>query len=104
MEPKDETPSWVHFDDRWIASGYPNTRFGSKGNYVLIAQDALNTLGYDTGGLDGIFGILTKNATIGYQNRNGLAEDGIIGPITWRKLMEDVVRKRCNFNYYIRIV
>lgn len=59
--------------------------------YVLIAQDGLNTLGYRTGGLDGVFGAQTRNAVISYQRRRGLSADGIIGCNTWRSLQEDVV-------------
>ena len=39
-------------------------RRGSVSNYVLIAQDDLNTLGFSTNGLDGIFGAGTQNAVI----------------------------------------
>jgi len=91
VEPASLTPRWVHFDDRWIASGYPLTQSGSRGIYVLIAQDDLNTLGYRTGGLDGIFGGQTRNAVISYQRNLGLAADGIVGCDTWRSLQEDVV-------------
>ena len=91
VEPAADTPRWVHFDDRWIASGYPLTQFGSRGVYVLIAQDALNTLGLGTGGLDGIFGAATQNAVISYQRSKGLAADGIVGCNTWRSLQENVV-------------
>ena len=35
-------------------------RRGSVSNYVLIAQDDLNTLGFSTNGLDGIFGAGTQ--------------------------------------------
>ncbi len=91
IEPASDTPRWVHFDDRWIASGYPLTMSGSRGIYVLIAQDALNTLGLDTGGLDGIFGQKTYNAVITYQGNNGLSQDGKIGNITWNSLMNEVV-------------
>ena len=93
VEPANLTPTWVHFDDRWIASGYPTTSRGSKGNYVCVAQDALTTLGYNTGGLDGVFGANTENAVRQYQTRKGLSSDGIIGIITWRNLMADVVGK-----------
>lgn len=93
VEPAIDTPRWVHFDDRWISSGYPLTRQGSKGVYVLVAQDSLNTLGYDTGGLDGIFGIKTRESVMSYQSKNNLSADGIIGVNTWRKLMSDVVGK-----------
>ena len=91
VEPAYLTPRWVHFDDRWIASGYPLTQQGSKGIYVLIAQDALQTLGFDTGGLDGVFGPQTYRAVVAYQRSVGLAADGIIGCNTWRSLQESVV-------------
>lgn len=60
-------------------------------NYVLIAQDDLNTLGYNTGGLDGVFGTATQNAVTRYQRTRGLSADGIVGCNTWRALQEDVV-------------
>ncbi len=91
VEPAYLTPRWVHFDDRWIASGYPLTQQGSKGIYVLIAQDALQTLGFDTGGLDGVFGAKTRTSVITYQANNGLSQDGKIGNITWNSLMSEVV-------------
>ena len=50
VEPANLTPRWVHFDERQVASGYPQIRQGSRGVYVCIAQDALTTLGYDPGG------------------------------------------------------
>ena len=59
--------------------------------YVLIAQDDLNTLGFSTGGLDGIFGNNTYNAVRSYQFSRGLVVDGIIGCNTWRSLQENVV-------------
>lgn len=90
-EPANLTPTWVHFDDRWVASGYPNIRRGSRGIYVCVAQDALTTLGYNTGGLDGVFGQNSDNAVRQYQTRKGLSVDGIVGPTTWRYLMADVV-------------
>lgn len=93
VEPAAETPRWVHFDERQVLSGYPIIRQGSRGVYVCIAQDALTTLGYDTGGLDGVFGIRTNSSVISYQNKNGLVQDGIIGNLTWNKLMGDVVGK-----------
>ena len=58
---------------------------------MLIAQDDLNTLGYSTGGLDGIFGAATQRAVRAYQSRRGLSVDGIVGCNTWRSLQEDVV-------------
>lgn len=93
VEPASLTPRWVHFDERQVASGYPIIRYMSRGVYVCVAQDALIFLGYDTGGLDGVFGRRTENSVKEYQRTRGLVADGIIGPATWRKLMEEVVGK-----------
>ena len=96
VEPITLTPTWVHFDKRFgkpacSSGGYPTLRRGSLSNYVLIAQDDLNTLGYRTNGLDGIFGSATQNAVINYQRSKGLTSDGIIGCNTCRALQEDGV-------------
>ena len=71
--------------------GYPVIRRGSISTYVLIAQDDLNTLGFRTGGLDGIFGSATEQAVRNYQSSRGLPSDGIVGCNTWRSLQENVV-------------
>ncbi len=96
VEPASLSPTWVHFDRRFgtaacSSGGFPLIRRGSRGNYVCIAQDDLNTLGYRTGGLDGVFGEQTYNTVRRYQSSRGLSVDGIIGCNTWRSLQENVV-------------
>lgn len=96
VEPVSISPTWVHFDRRQrppacSSGGYPTLKRGSLSVYVLIAQDGLNTLGYSTGGLDGIFGSRTREAVINYQRSRGLLADGIIGCNTWRSIQENVV-------------
>ena len=96
VEPANLTPTWVHFDKRFGrpacgTAGYPLLRRGSISTYVLIAQDDLNTLGFRTGGLDGIFGSTTEQAVRNYQRSRGLSVDGTIGCNTWRSLQENVV-------------
>ena len=56
VEPLSQTPTWVHLDRRYgtpacsgTTAGYPTLRRGSRGCYVMILQDALSTLGYQTG-------------------------------------------------------
>ena len=98
VEPQILTPTWIHFDKRrgnpaCSTGGYPQIQMGSRGAYVMIAQDDLNTLGYKTGGLDGIFGSNTQTAVRSYQQNKGLAVDGIVGCNTWRSLQEDVLGK-----------
>ena len=96
IEPVSISPTWVHFDRRQrppacSSGGYPLLKRGSLSVYVLIAQDDLNTLGFFTGGLDGIFGNRTYNAVVNYQRSRGLSADGIIGCNTWRSLQENVI-------------
>lgn len=96
VEPANLTPTWVHFDKRFGrpacgTAGYPLIRRGSISTYVLIAQDDLNTLGFRTGGLDGIFGARTGEAVRNYQRSRGLTADGVVGCNTWRSLQENVV-------------
>jgi peptidoglycan hydrolase-like protein with peptidoglycan-binding domain len=38
--------------------------------------------------LDGIAGAATKQAALGFQTAAHLAADGVVGPLTWRKLIE----------------
>ena len=96
VEPVSISPTWVHFDRRQsppacTTGGYPTLRRGSLSVYVLIAQDDLNTLGFATGGLDGIFGARMYNAVRAYQASRNLGIDGIIGCNTWRSLQENVL-------------
>lgn len=96
VEPISLTPTWVHWDKRFgtpacSSGGYPLIKRGSISNYVLIAQDDLNTLGFPTGVLDGIFGAQTQTAVRNYQRKVGLSADGIVGCNTWRALQEAVI-------------
>ena len=96
IEPVSLTPTWVHFDRRQSPSacsngGYPTLRQGSLSVYVLVLQDGLNTLGYETGGLDGIFGSKTLSAVKSYQSSRNLTVDGIVGCNTWRSIQENVI-------------
>lgn len=61
---------------------------GQQGEDVRKVQAKLIELGFNCGscGSDGIFGNGTYNAVIAFQKAKGLAEDGIVGPLTWEKL------------------
>lgn len=78
VEPAADTPRWVHFDERQVISGYPTVRRGSRGVYVCVLQDSLMALGYNTGGLDGVFGNNTYNSVRNFQSTRGLVVDGIV--------------------------
>lgn len=68
-------------------AGCPVLKKGASGNITKWLQTTLNTLGYNCGAVDGIFGNETKNGVIMYQKANGLAADGIVGVNTWSKLL-----------------
>lgn len=67
-------------------SSYPAVRQGNRSPYVEIAQYYLCLRGYPTA-TDGIFGGATKESTAAFQRMNGLDADGMIGRLTWSKLV-----------------
>ena len=62
-------------------------RFGSRGAQVEYLQLALQRAGYRDLALDGIFGARTGDAVRDFQQRNGLFPDGVVGRLTWNRLM-----------------
>lgn len=65
-------------------------RFGlyRKGIYIHFLQRLLIHYGFNPGPVDGIVGRKTINAVKQYQRRKGLKVDGIVGPNTWRSLLD----------------
>ena len=59
---------------------------GSKGNEVKELQNKLNSLGYNCGTADGVFGAKTTSAVKSFQKNNGLVVDGMAGPKTLEAL------------------
>jgi peptidoglycan hydrolase-like protein with peptidoglycan-binding domain len=76
--------TWLNIDEADLSN--PTIKKGSKGNPVRRAQKRLTLGGYDTGGVDGIFGAKTESAVKRFQKDFGLAQDGVVGPKTWDKI------------------
>ncbi len=57
-------------------------RRGSRSDAVLVLQQMLESLGYDLGGADGVFGGRTEQAVQAVQRAYGLGADGVVGPKT----------------------
>ncbi len=51
-----------------------------RGEDIAELQARLNSMGFDCGKVDGIFGPGTERAVIDFQHNRGLAEDGKVGP------------------------
>ena len=88
----------VNNTDNWIKrlqeecnkqgfNSYPTLKKGARGNITKLLQEKLVSLGYNTNGIDGIFGSGTEKAVMSFQKNNGLAIDGIVGKNTWEKLL-----------------
>lgn len=65
---------------------YGLLKFGSRGTAVVKLQQALKEKGYATGPVDGIYGKMTENAVIKFQQDNHLRIDGISGRETQTRL------------------
>lgn len=69
-------------------------RQGATGAQVKTLQRLLLALGYKmkngwrTYGVDGSFGVATKNAVINFQKAKGLTQDGVVGAKTWNALLK----------------
>lgn len=62
------------------------SKMGSTGKEVSDIQSRLQSLGYYTGKIDGIYGTATKNAVVNFQKANGLVADGVVGSKTMAAL------------------
>jgi hypothetical protein len=62
-------------------------RLGDCGDTVRFIQERLTVLGFPTSA-DGLFGSGTETAVKNFQSSRGLVADGIVGPLTWDKLVE----------------
>ena len=56
---------------------------------MWVLQTLLIARGFSCGetGADSDFGSATKAAVINFQRANNLGTDGIVGPMTWKKIL-----------------
>jgi peptidoglycan hydrolase-like protein with peptidoglycan-binding domain len=76
--------TWLNIDE--ADNSNPTIRRGSTGNPVRRAQKRLTLGGYDTNGVDGIFGADTEAAVRRFQGDRALTVDGVVGPRTWAEI------------------
>jgi len=70
---------------RVVSSPSDSVHLGDSGSGVRQIQSALAAKGYGVS-VDGKFGAQTDQAVKSFQAKNGLKQDGIVGPATWAKL------------------
>lgn len=61
---------------------------GARGNITKLIQSALYCKGYNTNGVDGIFGNGTEQAVRKFQADKGLKVDGLVGKNTFERLFK----------------
>ncbi|MBM7097915.1 peptidoglycan-binding protein [Bacillus sp. H-16] len=69
-----------------VNSSTPTLQRGSRGAAVTDLQRQLTQKGYDTKGVDGIFGPLTESAVKKFQKDNKITSNGVVGSQTWNAL------------------
>jgi len=65
-----------------LVFAYPGTpvRLGSQGDAVKLVQAAVGAT------VDGDFGAATDRRVRDWQARNGMLADGVVGPVTWKRM------------------
>lgn len=71
-------------------------KLGSTGADVIELQVKLNAVGYNVGKADGIFGKMTKQGVVTFQQAHSLTVDGIVGPMTAKVLKQVYLQKQRN--------
>ncbi|HEV2897482.1 MAG TPA: peptidoglycan-binding protein [Pseudaminobacter sp.] len=66
----------------------PVLKKGSTDPAVKDLQEALKTLGFDPGPVDGVFGEQTENAVKQFQQAREIPVDGVVGRVTWINIDE----------------
>jgi peptidoglycan hydrolase-like protein with peptidoglycan-binding domain len=77
--------TWRNIDE-FAEFDEPVLREGSTGLPVRRAQSRLTAAGFDTGGVDGVFGPRTESGVRALQQATGVTVDGIVGPQTWQQI------------------
>ncbi|MEG0692862.1 MAG: spore cortex-lytic enzyme [Oscillospiraceae bacterium] len=84
------------------------SKVGSQGGEVKAIQEKLKERGIYKGSVDGIFGAETQKAVKTFQKQQGLAQDGIAGPATLKKLGVSIgnvpASSQANVNLLARII
>ena len=77
----------VHMDTIDLSNAQTTVVNGKHVDNLQGLLKATRKADQDPGAIDGLGGPKTKAATIAFQGANSLSKDGIVGPLTWGKLI-----------------
>jgi peptidoglycan hydrolase-like protein with peptidoglycan-binding domain len=80
------TPAIAATYNNCSGTSRPTLKVGDNGSCVTLAQRKLAAKGAFHAGYTTTFGPVTKAAVLQVQRNAGIAQDGIIGPVTWNVL------------------
>jgi peptidoglycan hydrolase-like protein with peptidoglycan-binding domain len=81
------TADAVHASPEERMNSGPRLAVGALGRDVQRAQTIfvmMKSLGFEQ--IDGVFGAVTRNTVIAFQQGEGLVADGVIGDDTWKRM------------------
>lgn len=68
----------------------PSLTEGDTGDDVVLLQQFLIALGFDSGPVDGDFSSTTAAEVVNFKSRHGLSEDAVVDPDTWAAFFADI--------------
>ena len=68
----------------------PTLTEGDTGNDVVLLQQFLIALGFDSGPASGDFSSSTAAEVVNFKARHGLSEDAVVDPDTWAALFAGI--------------
>jgi hypothetical protein len=72
-------------EDNWANNDTIGYGYETDGGYVLAIQRMLKDTPWGYSAVDGYWGSKTYNGVVNFQRNEGIAADGIIGPVTWEE-------------------
>nr|WP_256371118.1 peptidoglycan-binding domain-containing protein [Geobacillus sp. BMUD] len=82
-------------EDNWANNDTIGYGYETDGGYVLAIQRMLKDTPWGYSAVDGYWGSKTYNGVVNFQRNEGIAADGIVGPVTWEEF-------ECKLSLYFR--